>query len=124
MIQKVGPSTYFKRWTARTARTPFVIFTDITDPHFFFRGAVVDHYPKVSQDFNTIENAWDILRQRLNETQPRELESRDGFIKRLKEAVSWMNEYRKERLWHLSTNQKERTDKCLKQKPPGGRTKW
>ena len=85
---------------------------------------LVHPYPKRSQDFNAIENAWGDLRERLNETQPRQLESRNDFIKRLNDAVSWMNKHRKDRLWYLSTNQKERADECLNQEPPGGRTKW
>ena len=85
---------------------------------------LVDPYPTASQDFNAIENVWGDLRERLNKTQPRELESRDDFIKRLKDAVCWMNKHRKKRLWYLSTNQKDRADECLQQKPPGGRTTW
>ena len=85
---------------------------------------LVDPYPKVSQDFNAIENAWKIVRERLDETMPVELERRDAFIKRLAAAVKWVNHHRKDQLWHLSTNQKERAEACLAQKPPGGRTKW
>ena len=85
---------------------------------------LADPYPKASQDFNAIENAWGILRERLNETQPREIEGRHSFIKRLTAAVKWMSVQRKEQLWYSSTNQKERADECLAQKPPGGRTRW
>ena len=85
---------------------------------------LVDPYPKVSQDFNAIENAWDLVKRRLDETMPQELEKRDPFIQRLKTAVRWVNTNRKARLWELSTNQKERADECLAQKPPGGRTQW
>jgi transposase len=85
---------------------------------------LVDGYPKCSQDFNAIENAWKTLKDRLNETMPRELESREDFIPRLHAAVAWMNRHRKEQLWRLSTNQKERADACLKQDPPGGRTEF
>ena len=81
-------------------------------------------YPKVSQDFNAIENAWKILRERLDETMPQELERRDAFITRMISAVKWINQHRKDQLWPLSTNQKERAEECLKQKPPGGRTRW
>ena len=84
----------------------------------------VVEFPKRSQDFNAMENAWFILRQRLDQTQPRSLEHRDEFCKRLEAAVQWANTHRKEQLWHLSTNQKERADACLSTKPPGGRTKW
>ena len=85
---------------------------------------LVEGYPKVSQDFNAIENAWGILKQRMLETLPTHLESREGFIRRLRAAVRWMNKHRSARLWELSINQKERADECLAQKPPGGRTSW
>ena len=85
---------------------------------------LVDPYPRVSQDFNAIENAWAILRERLDETAPPALEGRDAFVTRLTAAVKWVNQHRKDQLWHLSTNQKERAEACLSQKPPGGRTKW
>ena len=85
---------------------------------------LVDPYPRVSQDFNAIENVWNLLRNRLAETMPTKLESRDQFIKRLKEAVKWVNKHKAKDLWHLSTNQKKRADDCFASKPPGGRTKW
>ena len=85
---------------------------------------LVDPYPKNSQDFNAIENAWDLLQSRLHETQPAGLELREEFVKRLFRAVTWVNKYRAGRLWHLSTNQKERANACLAAKPPGGRTKF
>ena len=77
------------------------IFSDIVDEHFeewvgtcdklvadyegFLRSpealqayerigiSLVDDYPKVSQDFNPIENAWKILHDRLNITRPSEM---------------------------------------------------
>ena len=85
---------------------------------------LVEGYPKVSQDFNAMENAWKIVRDRLDETMPVKLEARADFIKRLKAAVRWANSHRSEQLWYLSTNQKERAQDCLTQEPPGGRTKW
>jgi hypothetical protein len=85
---------------------------------------LVDPYPKCSQDFNAIENGWAIVKERLDQTMPQNLEHRDEFVKRLAAAVRWVNQHCKERLWHLSTNQKERADACLAQKPPGGRTTW
>ena len=85
---------------------------------------LVEDYPKSSQDFNAIENAWKILKERLAETMPVHLEGRSDFIKRLRAAVKWMNTVRAEQLQYLSTNQKKRATDCLKQKPPGGRTKW
>lgn len=85
---------------------------------------LVDNYPKCSQDFNAIENAWAILKERLDETMPQHLEGREDFVVRLKAAVRWANTHRSEQLWYLCNNQKERADACLKQKPPGGRTQW
>ena len=67
---------------------------------------------------------WAILKERLDETMPKKLEYRADFVKRLKAAVLWANTHRSEQLWYLSTNQKERAQDCLEQKPPGGRTKW
>ena len=85
---------------------------------------LLDPYPVASQDFNAIENAWGILRKRLDEKQPTYLEGREEFIQRSKAAVSWMNKNKRDRLWYLSTNQKERAKEGLAQKPPGGRARW
>ena len=81
-------------------------------------------FPKCSQDFNAIENAWKILRERLDQTHPVALESRDDFIKRLHATVRWANQHRKDQLWKYCVNQKERADDCLAQKLRGGRTQW
>ena len=35
---------------------------------------LVEGYPVASQDFNAIENVWDILKKRLDETMPVHLE--------------------------------------------------
>ena len=85
---------------------------------------LLEGYPRVSQDFNAIENAWKIVKDRLDETMPIHLEMRDAFVHRLQETVKWVNKNRSKQLWHLSTNQKERADECLSQKPPGGRTSF
>jgi hypothetical protein len=85
---------------------------------------LVEGYPRTSQDLNAIENAWDILKKRLDETMPVRLERRDDFEKRLKLAVAWVSRNRADQLRYPSTNQKERASDCLAQKPPGGRTKW
>ena len=84
----------------------------------------VEDYPVSSQDFNAMENVWAILKQRLDETVPKALESREDFVKRLKSAVQWANRARADQLWRLCTDQKERADECLKMNPPGGRTKF
>ena len=85
---------------------------------------LVEEYPRVSQDFNAIENAWKELRSRLYSTMPTDLETRAEFVKRLLAAVRWLNLNRQDQLWYLSTNQHERARACLKLKPKGGRTKW
>ena len=83
---------------------------------------VVPDYPKCSQDLNAIENAWKLLRDRLYDTLPTEIEDRDGFIARLRCAVRWVNQNCSEQLWKLSTNQKERARDVLDNE--GGRTRW
>ena len=85
---------------------------------------LVDPYPVSSQDFNAIENVWNELKKRLDQTMPTHLEGREEFIQRLKSATRWLNQNRSQQLWKLSTNQKERANACLNQKPPGGRTNW
>ena len=85
--------------------------------------ALVEDYPRVSQDFfNAIENAWKLLRERLSDTLPMGLEKREAFIFRLRSAVTWLNRSRRKELWYLARNQKERCRDCLLLK--GGRTKW
>ena len=59
--------------------------------------SLVPGYPKVSQDFNAIENVWNLLRKRLFATLPKGLESRDAFIVRLKAAVKWLNQHKQMR---------------------------
>ena len=83
---------------------------------------VVDDYPKCSQDLNAIENAWNVLRGRLDETVPERLESREDFHARLLAAVRWVNANRAEQLWQFCTNQKERADEVLQLE--GGRTSF
>ena len=83
---------------------------------------LVEGYPRVSQDFNAIENVWKLLRERLAETLPLGLEKRDAFIIRLKAAAGWLNRQKKDELWYLSRNQKERCRDCKFLE--GGRTKW
>ena len=84
---------------------------------------LVQNYPKVSQDFNAIENAWKELRERLCKTLPVHLETRGEFITRLSAAVKWLNMHRQEQLWYLSTKQWERAYECL-YVTKGGRTSW
>ena len=81
-------------------------------------------YPRVSQDFNAIENCWKLLRERLDETRSRGVESRDDFVVRLKTAVAWLNRHRRAQIAKYATNQKVRCRECLATKPKGGRTSW
>lgn len=85
---------------------------------------LVEDYPKCSQDFNAIENAWKILRDRLDVTLPRGQETRDSFVRRLTAAVVWVNQSKASELEYLSRNQKERANDCLRMTPKGSRTKW
>ena len=85
---------------------------------------LVEGYPRCSQDFNAIENCWDLLRKRLFATLPLGLEPREVFVVRLHEAVTWINRHQRSSLWEFSRNQKERCRACLDSKPPGGRTKF
>ena len=83
---------------------------------------LVPDYPKCSQDLNAIENAWKVLRERLEATLPVGLEYRDDFIVRLKNAVRWINANRYDQLLHFCRNQKERATELLSLK--GGRTSF
>lgn len=83
---------------------------------------LVPDYPKCSQDLNAIENAWKLLRERLDATLPSCLESRGDFTLRLKNAVRWINANRYEQLLHMCRNQKERANELLELK--GGRTSF
>ena len=83
---------------------------------------VVKDYPKCSQDLNAIENAWKLLRDRLDQTQPAQMESREDFVARLRNAVRWVNENCYDQLLHFCTNQKERAAEVVDLK--GGRTSW
>ena len=85
---------------------------------------LVEGYPRCSQDFNAIENIWNLLRERLHTTLPLGLETRDAFIVRLKKAVVWLNRNKTSSIWHFARNQKERCKECLESEPPGGRTSW
>ena len=85
---------------------------------------LVEEYPRVSQDFNAIENVWALLRERLDDTLPPGIESREAFVARLRAAVAWLNKKRKGDLIYFSRNQKERARDCLAATPKGARTKW
>ena len=87
-------------------------------------GAILlENFPKCSQDLNPIEVAWRELRARLADTEPTELESREAFCARLRNAVDWVNRNRSDYLKWLCSCQKEWSQDVLTAKPPGARTK-
>ena len=86
-------------------------------------GVTVLDFPKCSQDLNPIEICWRELRARLDETAPTEREYRDDFVKRVKNAVLWLNNNRHEYFLKLCTCQKEWARDVQTATPPGSRTK-
>lgn len=84
--------------------------------------SVVEEYPTASQDLNPIENVWGLLKGRLDDTMPDEIEDRDAFIKRLRVGVDWLNRNCKEELEYLEGTMKERCQEVLEKK--GLRTGW
>ena len=70
--------------------------------------SLVEQYPKCSQDLNPIENVWNLLRDRVYETMPIGMESREDFVRRLRNAVDWLNRNRKQELMELCLDQKKR----------------
>ena len=83
---------------------------------------LVEHYPKCSQDLNAIENAWKLLKDRLNETLPVGMEKRADFIVRLRNAVAWVNKNKRDDLLYHCNSQKERAEAVLWN--GGARTKY
>ena len=66
---------------------------------------VVEGYLRCSQDFDSMENVWKILKDRLDETMPTKMEYREEFLQRLHAAVKWASKSCKDQLWRLSTDQ-------------------
>ena len=85
---------------------------------------VVSDFPKSSPDLNSIEGFWNILRQRLHETQPQDFEDRPAFLVRLRRSVTWLNENKSDALLEMCNNQKQRARDVLAAIPPGAKTKW
>ena len=83
--------------------------------------SLIEKYPTSSQDFNAIENCWHLLRERLYETMPTELETREDFIQRLRNAVLWLKNNHKETMLGWCTNQQERASEVLNK---GGRCRF
>ena len=48
----------------------------------------IDDYPKSPPDLNAIELAWNLIRQRLEDTEPDDFEGRPAFVARLR-AGGW-----------------------------------
>ena len=83
--------------------------------------AVLENYPKCSQDLNPIETVWREIRARLAVTEPIQFEVRDEFVKRLRAAVVWVNRNRRNYFLQLCSSQKELALDVQLQR--GGRTK-
>ena len=79
-------------------------------------------YPKCSQDLNAIETAWRELRNRLSESEPVEMETREAFVVRLRNAVVWVNRNRRKLFLSLCSDQKKRAAEVLLRK--GQRTSF
>ena len=96
-------------------REPLEAFKDV--------GITVSHmHPKHSPDLNAIENVWKLLRERLDETLPANVEGRAAFVARLRSAVCWLNRNRRRAMLQLAGNMKVRARDV--QDNSGFRTKW
>ena len=73
-------------------------------------------HTKCSPDLNAVENALDLLQDRLLLTAPVEIESRKDFIVRLRRTVHWMNEHARKHGRGLCRNQKKRAAQIIKLK--------
>ena len=83
---------------------------------------VVQDFPKSSPDLNAIDGAWHLLRQRLEQTEPDEIEGRAEFLARLRRNVRWLNEHQAEALQEMRCNQKKRAADVLELN--GAKTEW
>ena len=84
--------------------------------------AAIDDYPKSSPDLNAIEEVWNLIRQRLESTEPEDFEDRLAFVARLRRCVNWLNERHRDALLTMCTNQKLRGKDVIKL--TGAKTKW
>ena len=82
----------------------------------------VKNFPKCSPDLNAIEGQWRVLRERLEERAPEDMETRDSFLARLRRTVDWLNRNRREGATQLCTNLKTRAHDV--KELAGARTKW
>ena len=83
---------------------------------------VMKDFPKSSPDLNAIEGAWNLLRQRLEATEPDAIESRPEFLARLRRTVSWLNVHQAAAMRAMCTNQKKRAAEVLEL--GGAKTRW
>ena len=119
----------FTRWLRRAHR-PILIQDHeralwCHEPRTAMRAAgitVSDMHPKHSADLNAIENAWALLRQRLDQTLPAVPEGRNAFVAHLRAAVAWLNRNRRGALVKLAGNMKVRAQDV--EDNLGHRTKW
>ncbi len=83
---------------------------------------LVEKYPQNSADFNAIENCWALLKKRVTDTMPEELEDRDAFVQRLRNAIVWVNRNYREKMLEWCQDQKERA--LASKKLKGARCGW
>lgn len=69
---------------------------------------VLENYPKSSPDLNAIEGVWQLIKDRMVETEPEAIETRAEFLARLRRQVHWLNDTKHDLLLKLCTNQKVR----------------
>ena len=84
---------------------------------------VIGDYPKSSPDLNAIEEAWILVRQRLERTEPVDFECRPAFVARLRRCVNWLKESQGGALLTIYTNQKLRAKDVIDLEG-GAKTKW
>jgi hypothetical protein len=84
---------------------------------------LLDNFPTSSQDLNPIEVAWREVRSRLDATMPAVFESRPAFLRRLRQAVAWVNSHRACLFHAICGAQKAWAQDVLDASPPGARTK-
>ena len=68
---------------------------------------LLENFPKCSQDLNAIEICWRELRARLYVTAPNAIETREAFIRRMRQGVAWVNIHRASLFRRLCSCQKE-----------------
>ena len=83
---------------------------------------VVDNFPKSSPDLNAIEGVWHLLKKRMLETEPEDMETRAVFLTRLRRQANWLNDVRRDLLLELCTNQKQRGREIEELR--GAKCKW